>query len=259
MKKYTLFLLFLVLNSTFAYCAKELKGYTNFNDVNIIDFGAKPDGETNNTMSIQNAIDHCASSGGGTVFIPAGTFLAGSLFVKSNITLNLHKLAILKGVADTIAYPGEHFREMGFIRIESVSNVTIMGEGTIDGSGEHEVFQKGNNGRSRPYLVHLRNSKNVVIKDVQLRNAAFWAVRLLDNDGVRIDGINIYSHNNWNNDGIDIDSKNVIVSNCLIDTDDDGICFKSNSTNLCENVVVTNCIIATNCNAIKFGTASFAG
>jgi hypothetical protein len=64
---------------------------------------------------------------------------------------------------------------------------------------------------------------------------------------------------NYNNDGIDIDSKDVVISDCIINCDDDAICLKSDSTSVCENVVVTNCILRSNRNFIKFGTASFGG
>ncbi len=228
-------------------------------DFSIIECGAQGNGKFDSTLAIQKAIDSCAIGGGGIVTIPAGTFLSGTIFLKSNITLNLHKLAILKGIADVDVYPGKHFREKGFVRIDGVQNVTIDGEGIIDGSGGYEVFQQGESGENRPYLVHVHGSKHVVIKNVNLRNSAFWTLRLFENDGVRIDGISIYSHSNWNNDGIDIDSKNVIISNCRIDSDDDGICFKSDGTQLCENITVTNCIIGSDCNPIKFGTASRTG
>ena len=73
-------------------------------------------------------------------------------------------------------------------------------------------------------------------------------------------GIRIYSHTNWNNDGIDIDGKNVVVSDCVIDCDDDAVCLKSDDDKfVVENVAITNCVIASNCNPIKFGTASRAG
>ncbi|HZL09750.1 MAG TPA: glycosyl hydrolase family 28 protein [Prolixibacteraceae bacterium] len=228
-------------------------------DVNILEFGAKGDGKFDNTSAIQKAIDACAKEGGGTVVISEGTFLSGTLFLKDNITLRINRMAVLKGIPKLDSYPGIHFREKGFIRIDGVQNVTIEGEGIIDGSGGHEVFQQGEGGNNRPYLVHVRKSKHVVIKDINLKSPAFWTLRLFENDGVRIDGISIYSHSNWNNDGIDIDSKNVLISNCRIDTDDDGICFKSDGTQLCENITVTNCIIGSDCNPIKFGTAGHAG
>ena len=233
--------------------------YANPIEINLINSGAIPDGITDNTQVIQKTIDRCSSNGGGTIYLPAGTFMSATIFLKDNITLKLNESAVLKAIPSGDAYPGKHFLECGFVRIDGAQNVSIVGRGTIDGSGDHSIFQKGNNGSTRPYLVHCRDSRNILIRDVQLKNSAFWTLRLFQNDGVRIDGISIYSHNNWNNDGIDVDSKNVTISNCRIDCDDDGICLKSDGTELCENVVITNCNIASNCNPIKFGTASKAG
>ena len=76
---------------------------------------------------------------------------------------------------------------------------------------------------------------------------------------VTIRGIKVYSYSNYNNDGIDIDSKNVLIENCLIESDDDGICLKSDLPVACENVTVRNCTIRSNCNAIKLGTSSYGG
>ena len=258
MKIKTIQILFFLLNFSFGSFSNEVTVNQEYTDINMIKFGAIADGKTDNTNVIQNAIDKCSESGGGVVFFPAGTYMSGSIFIKSNVTINLHKHAVLKGIAIS-AYPdrrlGKNSGRMSFIQVDSVSNVTIMGEGTIDGNGDNEFFQMGNNGGPRPHLVQLHKSKNIVIKDVHLINAAFWTLQLVENDGVRIDGITIYSLNNWNNDGIDIDSKNVIISNCRIDCDDDAICFKSSSYggSLVENVVITNCIIGSNCNFIKFG------
>lgn len=243
----------------FVPCAKEMPESNNLNDINIVEYGAKPDGKTDNTQIIQKAIDQCSLSGGGTIFFPAGTYMSGSIFIKTNVTINLHKLAILNGIATESAYPKLGTVRQAFIHVYQASGVSIIGEGTIEGNGGNQVFQKGNNGKNRPFLVFCYKSKNVVIKDVRLRNAAFWTLRLFESDNIRIDGIDIYSHNNWNNDGIDIDSKNVIISNCNIDCDDDALCFKSDSKVPCENVVVTNCILASNCNLIKFGTAGIGG
>jgi polygalacturonase len=72
--------------------------------------------------------------------------------------------------------------------------------------------------------------------------------------------VTIYSQTNYNNDGIDIDGKDIVISDCIINCDDDAICFKSDSSNfICENVVVTNCVLRSNRNFIKFGTASRGG
>lgn len=95
----------------------------------------------------------------------------------------------------------------------------------------------------------------MVVENVTLQNSAFWTAHFLLCDGVKIKGVKIYSHSNWNNDGLDIDSRNVEIEDCYIDCDDDGICMKSDRGIFVENVTVKNCTIRTNCNAIKLGTA----
>jgi polygalacturonase len=140
-----------------------------------------------------------------------------------------------------------------------VNNVTIAGKGKIDGQGESKEFPFGNGANGRPKLVFFVRSDNIVLENIELVNSAFWTCHFLTCDTVKVKGINIYSHCNWNNDGLDIDSKNVEISDCQIDCDDDGICFKSLRKVRCENVIVQNCTIRSNCNAIKFGTGSKSG
>jgi polygalacturonase len=227
-------------------------------DINILEYGAVPDGKTDNTAIIQNAINLSGKTGE-KVIIPAGTYLSGTLILANNSTIHLKKNAVLKGIPNPDLYPEKLSSGKSFVRIDSVSNVTIEGDGTIDGSGDGQLFQQGNNGPNRPSLIQCRKSRDVVLKDIHLVNSAVWTVQLFESDGIRIDGIAIYSQNNWNNDGIDIDSRNVTISNCRIDSEDDAICFKSNYKTFCENVSVTNCILASNCNLIKFGTSSVGG
>ena len=46
-------------------------------------FGARGDGRTKDTAAIQRAVDAAHEAGGGTVEVPAGTYLSGSIFLKS--------------------------------------------------------------------------------------------------------------------------------------------------------------------------------
>ena len=66
----------------------------------ICKYGAKGDGKTLNTNAINSAIEYCAENGGGTVLIPKGTFLSGTIYLKDNISLVLRKGAVLNGTAD---------------------------------------------------------------------------------------------------------------------------------------------------------------
>ena len=223
-------------------------------DVNILDFGASA-GVANNAPHIQKAIDQCAATGGGYVYVPAGVFVSGTIFLRTNVHLHLHVHAVIQGSI----HPAD-YQKGGFIVADGIENASILGDGTIDGQGGHKNFQFGDNKGPRPHLVLFTGCRNMTVKGVQLIHSAMWTFRMAYCDGVRVQGIHIYAHGNFNNDGLDIDSKNVLVSGCRIDCDDDALCFKSDRSDFdVEHVVVTNCILSSNCNAIKFGTASHAG
>lgn len=255
--KYSL-LVFLIVITVAANAQSELHGKSDFN---IENYGAVPGGVVNNTIAIQKAIDDCTKKGGGTVIIPSGVFLTGKLYLKSNIELHLVNGATLLGsnqVKDYLAPPQQRREPMSLIYANNAENVSITGEGIIDGQGGSPEFQQGDSGLGRPKLLLFARCKNVKVLNVTLRNSASWVQHYLTCDGVVIRGVKVYSFCNWNNDGLDIDSKNVIVSDCYIEADDDAICLKSEAPGPggCENITITNCVLASNCNAIKLGTGS---
>ena len=235
--------------------------------VDVIALGAKGDGVTDDTFIIQKAIDDCSSKGGGIVEIPAGRFFIFSLLLKSDVNLHLQFGAELLGSTDLESYhkafPALKGKETpALIFARNACNIAITGLGTINGQGGHSNFQHGNDsegGPKRPKIIYLIGCKNVRVQDVTLRNSAYWTQDYERCDGVVVRGVKVYCHSNWNNDGLDIDSRNVMVSDCYIDCDDDALCLKSDTDVPCENVVVTNCVLKTNCNAIKFGTSSYSG
>jgi polygalacturonase len=246
---------------------------------NILDYGAVADGKTINTKAIQQAIDRCTLSGG-KVIVPAGVFVTGTLYMKSNVVLHLNKDAKILGSPSFADYPDNAVRYKNFFThfpngnsrtnkalffAEGIHDITITGEGTIDGNGASKEFDLGDDSRSekskeRPCTILFVNCKKIKLENIHLTNPAYWLENYLDCDGLQLKGLTIYNHSNSNVDGMDIDSRNVVIENCTIDSDDDAICFKSHSRgNICENITVHNCTIASNCNAIKFGTTSIGG
>ncbi|MBS1601166.1 MAG: putative Ig domain-containing protein, partial [Bacteroidetes bacterium] len=211
--------------------------------------------EKSNTTVFQHRIDSCSEQGGGVVRIPAGKYIIGTLRLKDNVELHLEQGAVLVGSTSP-----EDYTSPALIYASNARNIAITGPGTIDGQGGDPVFQKGDNGNGRPRIIHFIHCTNIRIRDITLRNSPFWVQYYSGCDTVDIRGIKVYSHCNWNNDGLDIDSRNVTVSDCTIDSDDDALCLKSETPGVaCENVRVTNCRLASNCNAIKLGTASRVG
>lgn len=239
--------------------------------VNIVKFGAIGDGDFLNTNIIQRAIDECSLKGG-KVIVPPGKYLTGSLNLKNNVTIELLKGAVLLGSTNLADYE-EHIPKLKsyndiFLRhslfyAERVENISIIGEGIIDGQGSYFVRttkEKPQRYMNRPFIIRFIECKNVKIEGIQMQNSAMWMQQYLACEFLTIRGIKVYNHANYNNDMIDIDGcKNVIISDCFGDTDDDGITLKSTSERITENVTITNCVISSHCNAIKFGTESVGG
>lgn len=235
-----------------------------FGTLNVVDqCGANPNGRVDNTEIIQLAVDACSAKKA-TLIFPQGRYLTRPIFLKSNMTLDLKEGATILGSKVKKdyddAFPGAGAIETSaLIYGKDIMNVKITGKGKINGQGDAPDFQLGNGGSGRPKVLHFIRCQNVTVEGVELLNSAFWTAHFLLCDGVKIKGVKIYSHTNWNNDGLDIDSKNVEIEDCDIDCDDDGICMKSDRGIPCENVTIKNCTIRTNCNAIKLGTAGKSG
>lgn len=244
----------------------------------IRDYGAVGDGQTLNTEAIQRAVDACHAAGGGRVLFPEGVFRSGTIYVRDGVELYLERGAVLKGSDSFGDYPdnavryvnafshpgGRLFENKALIFGEGVRDFAIRGEGTIDGSGDSETFRLGNDSdarsRRRPCMLLFVQCRNLSVEGLMLTNSAYWLQNYVGCDSVRLSGLRIYNHTNFNQDAADIDASNVVVERCVIDSDDDAICFKShNADRAVENVVVRDCELATNCNAIKFGTLSMGG
>lgn len=240
------------------------------NEYNVLQFDVAPDGKTLNTKAVQQAIDACSASGGGVLFFPPGKYLIGSIFLKSNVTIHLSKGATLIGstnMDDYTAIKPEYSalrtnkKTCQLIYAEDQENISIAGEGCIDGQGA--VFGRGGDhdeGTSRPHGIQFINCRRVKIEGITLTNSGAWMQHYLACDHLRITGISVFNHCNYNNDGIDIDGcRDVIISDCMVDSDDDGICLKSTGPRICENVLVNNCTVRSFCNALKLGTESTGG
>jgi polygalacturonase len=232
---------------------------------NVIAFGAKADEKSKDTQAIQNAIETCHRNGGGTVYFPPGTYISGSLHLKSDVALFLDHGAVIKASTDNddfdpyekLDFPNDADHETSFFHYsliwgENVERVAILGTGIIDGNRTK---------RGGPKPIALKRCQQVTIKDITILNAPNYAISLLGTDYVNIDGVNIF---NGYCDGIDPDGcKYVRIANCQIETWDDAIVPKASFSlgvrRAVEYLTVTNCLLATNCNAFKLGTESGGG
>jgi len=232
---------------------------------NIVDFGAKPDGTALCTQAIQTAIDRCAENGGGTVYFPAGTWLTGTVYLESHVTLWLDSGCVLLGSKEKKDYgpprksrgtEAETFSYWAIIGGKGLENIAIRGRGTIDGQGSNFKYKDG----SRPKNIYLEDCSDVLIEGVRLRNAGSWMQHYRNCDRLTIRDIAVFNHVSYNNDGLNIDScRDVTITGCTVDSDDDAIVMKSLSLNPCQNVTISDCIVSSHCNSIKMGTESGGG
>ena len=222
--------------------------------LDVVEFGAIDNGKELTTKSIQQAIDEAEEKGGGTVYFPPGTYLTGTIVLKSNVSLLFESGATLLGSTSLADYNGE---KKSLISGEHLENIKISGKGIINGLGQ-AFWDENFKALERPEpWIWLKTCTNITIKDVKFINSPSHVIRLENGDDVTFDDISIINDfKGPNTDGIDVvDSKNVTISNSFISTGDDAICLKTQRQAV-ENVVVTNCILESDDAAIKFGTGS---
>lgn len=238
-------------------------------------FGIRSDGNTLNTRSIQYAVDYIHQKGGGNLVFEIGRYLTGSVHLKSNVNLELRKGAVLLGSLNPLDYDKRQF--MALLLAEGQENITIAGNGIIDGQGRQVALNTlalmrsgiiddllGNDRpheTNRPMILYFGSCRNITIHGITLKNAASWVQSYNQVKNLKIDRITVDSKAYWNNDGVDIvDCDSVSITNSYIDAADDGICLKSHGKELfCNNILIRNNTVRSSANAIKFGTASYGG
>ncbi len=252
-----LIILSLILSCLASHQKLQAKEY------HILDFGAKADNVTINTKAINSAIVKCNEEGGGTVIIPSGTFISGTVILLSNVNLQLEAGAKLVGSKDTSDYLplknvlfNEGYNRYGLICASEASNISISGNGEINGNGtffmnrldkphmghdfDRKYIRQGNEFMKpgtifedgpvsysfRPGLMILLEAcENIHISGITLKDSPEWTLRIGDCDNVEVEGISIINNPVIpNNDGIHCtNSRNIRISNCNILAGDDAI------------------------------------
>jgi len=223
------------------------------------------------TAAIQRAIDACSAAGGGTVRLAQGDYVSGTIDLRSGVMLEIAEGARLLASTNLKDYPDRLAKRLtvmdsnmgmnqSLIFAQGCERVGICGKGVIDGRGTLENFPgeetiSGTPGR--PFIIRMLDCKNVVIKDINLRDSPCWMQNYLNCEDLLVDGIRVENQSNHNNDGLDIDGcRRVIVRNSWINSGDDALCFKGAGQRPMENILVENCQLFSSCNALKFGTDS---
>lgn len=230
--------------------------FINAQTFDITKYGANGDGKTLNSAAVQQAIDACNKNGGGTVLVPTGVFIIGTVYLKNNVHLYLEPGAVLRGSANLKDYAPYNQVHYGMLYAENAENISISGFGNIDGNGDvffdstkakkiewggtkytrqKDDFRKVTDGgvgdgpivpKERPYQMFIfSNCKRVTVKEIFISKPPFWTMLFADCDGVMVDGIRLWTNMLAPNaDGIDISScNNVTIANSDIRAGDDAI------------------------------------
>lgn len=256
-------------------------------DINLKrDWKVKADGKTKVTAKIQKAIDEVSASGGGKVILSDGVFLSAPIELKSHVNLVIESGATLLASPDIKDFPERtdvrhyisenlpRWRNASFIYADEAEDIAITGMGTIDGNGTYHVKEKTDPDwvdwqferkypvqESLPRLVFFAGCRKVTVVDVMMVNQpSGWGYWIHDCDNVIFDRCRIYNDVRYrNNDGIHINSsRDVTISNCIIEAGDDALVVRANNRSLrenkvCERVAVTNCSLRSWACGIRIG------
>lgn len=252
--------------------------------VSITDYGAVGDGLRVNTQAIQSAVDACAGAGGGTVVVPAGVFVTGTVELKSRITLCLEQGAVLKGSDDMSDYPPQSFA--GFRNTPTLlfavgqTDIRLAGEGVIDLNDgpfmNWDVLKTAPQKETRATMDERQRGEAVVehryrpdqpilfhdcnrirIEGITIRDAPAWFVSLSSCTDVKVHAVSIIGNLCVpNNDGIHIAAcKDVIITDSVFYCGDDCVaitCIR-NWEGISERIVVSNCIMTSRSAAVRMG------
>lgn len=245
---------------------------------NVREHGAMGDGQTLDSPAIQSAIDACSALGGGTVYLPAGQYLTGSLFLRNNLSLHLDSGAVILGSENPDDYPIIHSRWEGkhqdtyapLITGKNLNNVSVVGRGTLDGRGAKwwQAKKDGVLKHPRPRLVSFSDCTNVLIEGITAINSPSWTINPVHCQNVNIRGITIINPaDSPNTDGINPDSCRLVrISDCYVSVGDDCITIKSGTEHEapdryapCRDITITNCTLERGHGGVVIGSEMSGG
>jgi polygalacturonase len=245
---------------------------------NVRDYGALGNGQTLDSPAIQSAIDACSAQGGGTVHLPAGRYLTGSMFLRSDISLHLGSGALILGSENPDDYPIIHSRWEGkhqdtyapLITGQNLNNISVVGRGTIDGRGAvwWQVKRDGRLKHPRPRMISFSDCTNVLIEGITAINSPSWTINPIHCQNVNIRGIAIINPaDSPNTDGINPDSCRLVrISDCYVSVGDDCITIKSGTEHEapdryapCRDITITNCTLERGHGGVVIGSEMSGG
>ncbi len=221
---------------------------------NVREFGAKGDGQTPDTEAIEKAIAACVQAGGGQVLLPPGQYLSGTVRLRSNMTLKLDAGARLAGSSDLAQYRNpERPKQMpesvrwdgpwnrALLLLENVENVTIVGEGVVDG---RKVLDPNGEEKMRgPHAIVIVGCRGVTLRDFEILDAANYGVLMWHCERVGIRDLEITG--GW--DGVHFrEGRDISIVGCRFFTGDDSIAGRD-----WHDVLISGCVVNSSCNGIR--------
>lgn len=262
-----------------------------FVTLDVKDFGAKGDGEQNDTLFIQAAIAACPKDG--RVLIPKGIYKITSLFLKSNLIMELAEGAILRAETDRRYYPifsgmVESQDEQSEYNLGTwegnplpmysaiitgidVENVLIYGRGTIDGraqSSDWWVNAKVMRGAYRPRLLFLNHCRQITVQGISIKNSPSWTIHPYFSNNLTFLDLEICNPpDSPNTDGLNPEScRKVTIEGVRFSLGDDCIALKSGKIYMgrkykipCEDILIRQCLMENGHGAITIGSEMAAG
>jgi hypothetical protein len=234
------------------------------------------DGVANDTTALQSAVDACYAAGGGTVFVGAGKYLCGTIFLKSHVVLHLS--AGCRLLAST--NEGDYSRQVFYadnpryrttypalIYARGAIGCGVTGSGTIDGQG-HEFWEPMEPGKQRddsvhyvakswrPHAIAFDHCENVRLENFVLENSSVYGAWIVECKNVRVRGVTVqHNFHGPNTDGFHFSACcNVFVSDCSFYAGDDCIAVDGNGEVGSNGVVISQCIFETLTNAVRLYT-----
>lgn len=252
-------------------------------DFNVRAFGAKGDGVALDSPAFNAAIEAASAAGGGTVRVPAGTYLCFSIRLRSHLRLQLEPGAVIRAATPRPgagAYDDPEPNDWGDLHQyqdfghshwhnsllwgEGLENVSIVGPGLIEGTHglvRHASYAStgpngtGTRGSGEPppevrglgnKAVALKKCRGVTLRDFAILNGGHFAVLATGVDHLTCDNLRV----DTNRDGFDLDGcRHVRIANCAVNTpNDDAIVLKTSyalgALRPCENITITNCTVS---------------
>jgi polygalacturonase len=228
---------------------------------NITNYGAIGDDVTTNTAAIQAAINAAANTGGGTVVVPAGTYLSGPIRIASSINLHLDGGAVLR-MLPLDKYPGGTEAPASFITGQGLHDVAISGSGMIDGQGIPWWPFADVKGARRPRMIALSACDRVLVENVTLSNSPMFHIAISGHSqDVTVRGVTIRAnpstdpaHPGHNTDACDVSGRNVLIENCDVSVGDDNFTCGGGTS----DVLITNCTYGSG-HGVSIGSGTGSG